>query len=132
MRNRLKLNEKEVRDLEPVKGRDYQVFDSEITGFAIRVYRSGSKAFTLDYRINGRQRRYKLGAWPEWSTTAARERAKEIRRQIDEGIDPLSIRTTERTAPKFSDMIDRYIEEHLPRLAPRRIAAPEAPSRRRA
>ena len=119
MRNRLKLNEKEVRDLEPIKTRDYQVFDSEITGFAIRVYRSGSKAFTLDYRINGRQRRYKLGAWPEWSTTAARERAKEIRRQIDEGVDPLSIRTTERTAPKFSDMIDRYIEEHLPRLAPR-------------
>jgi hypothetical protein len=79
MRNRLKLNEKEVRDLEPIKTRDYQVFDSEITGFAIRVYRSGNKAFTLDYRINGRQRRYKLGAWPEWSTTAARERAKEIR-----------------------------------------------------
>jgi integrase len=119
MPNRLKLNEKEVRDLEPDKGRDYQVFDGEITGFAIRVYRSGNKAFTLDYRINGRQRRYKLGAWPEWSTTAARERAKEIRRQIDDGIDPLSVRATERTAPKFSDMIDRYIEEHLPRLAPR-------------
>ena len=68
MRNRLKLNEKEVRDLEPIKTRDYQVFDSEITGSGIRVYRSGNKAFTLDYRINGRQRRYKLGAWPEWST----------------------------------------------------------------
>ncbi|WP_420587973.1 tyrosine-type recombinase/integrase [Marivita sp.] len=119
MRNRWKLNEKVVRDLEPTAGRDYQVFDSEITGFAIRVYRSGSKAFTLDYRINGRQRRYKLGAWPEWTTTAARERAKEIRRQIDEGIDPLSVRASEREAPKVSDMIDRYIEEHLPRLAPR-------------
>ena len=119
MRNRLKLNEKAVRDLEPVKGRDYQVFDSEISGFAIRVYRSGSKAFTVDYRINGRQRRYKLGAWPEWSATAARERVKEVRRQIDEGIDPLAIRADVREAPKFSDMIDRYIEEHLPRLAPR-------------
>lgn len=119
MRNRLKLNEKAVRDLGPTAGRDYQVFDSEIAGFAIRVYRSGSKAFTLDYRINGRQRRYKLGAWPEWTTTAARERAKEIRRQIDEGVDPLSIRVSEREAPKVSDMIDRYIEEHLPRLAPR-------------
>ena len=119
MRNRLKLNEKVVRDLEATAGRDYQVFDSEITGFAIRVYRSGSKAFTLDYRINGRQRRYKLGAWPEWTTTAARERAKEISRPIEEGVDPLSVRETEREAPKVSDMIDRYIEEHLPRLAPR-------------
>ena len=82
MRNRLKLNEKITRDLEPMAGRDYQVFDSDITGLAIRVYRSGNKAFTLDYRINGRQRRYKLGAWPEWTTMAVRERAKEIRRQV--------------------------------------------------
>lgn len=119
MRNTLKLNEKIIRDLEPIEGRDYQVFDTEIAGFAIRIYRSGNKAFTLDYRINGRQRRYKIGAWPEWTSTAAREKAKDVRRQIDDGIDPLSIRQTQREAPNVSDLIERYIEEHLPRLAPR-------------
>jgi plasmid stabilization system protein ParE len=31
-----------------------------------------------------------IGRWPEWNTTAARERAKELRRDIDEGIDPLA------------------------------------------
>lgn len=119
MRNTLRLNEKIIRDLEPIEGRDYQVFDTEIAGFAIRIYRSGNKAFTLDYRINGRQRRYKIGAWPEWTSTAAREKAKDVRRQIDDGIDPLSIRQTQREAPNVSDLIERYIEEHLPRLAPR-------------
>lgn len=119
MRKTLKLNKKIIRDLEPIEGRDYQVFDTEIAGFAIRIYRSGNKAFTLDYRINGRQRRYKIGAWPEWTSTAAREKAKDVRRQIDDGIDPLSIRQTQREAPNVSDLIERYIEEHLPRLAPR-------------
>ena len=34
MVNRLRLNEKTVRDAEPAEGRDYQIFDSEVRGFA--------------------------------------------------------------------------------------------------
>ena len=119
MGNQLRLNEKIIRSATPKAGRDYQIFDSDIAGFAIRIYRSGSRAFTMDYRINGRQRRYRIGPWPEWTVVAARERAKELRRQIDAEIDPHTARDLQRTAPTVSDMIDRYIEEHLPRLAPR-------------
>ena len=49
MVNRLRLNEKTVRDAEPAERRDYQIFDSEVRGFAVCIYRSGSRAFTLDY-----------------------------------------------------------------------------------
>jgi len=59
-----------------------------------------------------------IGRWPEWSVTAARERAKELRRMIDEGLDPLATREDLREAPRVKDMIDRYIREHLPKLAP--------------
>ncbi len=118
MVNRLRLNEKTVRDAEPAEGRDYQVFDSEVRGFAACVYRSGSRAFTLDYRHAGRQRRMTIGRWPEWTTTAARERAKELRREIDAGEDPLAQREQGREAPRFQDLIDRYVEVHLPNLAP--------------
>lgn len=119
MDSRLKLNEKVVRDAEPVKSRDYMIFDTDVTGFAIRIYRSGSRSFTFDYRIAGRQRRYRIGPWPEWSTTAARERAKDLRRLVDAERDPRDERDNLRTAPRVSDLIDRFIEEHLPRLAPR-------------
>jgi hypothetical protein len=88
MVNRLKLNEKTVREAENL-GRDYQIFDTDVRGFSITIYPSGNRAFTLDYRIAGRQRRMVIGRWPEWNTVAARERAKELRRDIDEGIDPL-------------------------------------------
>ena len=48
--NRSKLNEKSVREVVPEPGRDYQIFDSEVRGFASCIYRSGDRAFTLDYR----------------------------------------------------------------------------------
>jgi integrase len=119
MSSQLKLNERTVRDATPKPGRDYLISDSEIAGFAIRIYRSGSRAFTMDYRINGRQRRYRIGPWPEWTVVAARDRAKELRRQVDAGIDPHAARDLQRVAPTVCDLIERYIQEHLPRLAPR-------------
>jgi len=118
MVNRLRLNEKSVRDAEPAKGRDYQIFDTDVRGFAVCIYRSGNRAFTIDYRHAGRQRRMTIGRWPEWSTTSARDRAKELRREIDAGADPLGQKETGRDAPRITDMIDRYTEVHLPHLAP--------------
>ena len=90
MPERIKLTEKVLRDAEPVPGRDYQIFDTDVRGFAACIYRGGGRAFTLDYRHAGRQRRMTFGRWPEWSVSAARERAKEIRREIDAGADPLA------------------------------------------
>lgn len=118
MANRLKLNEKILRDAEPQEGNSYQIFDTEILGLAAKVQSSGSRTFTLDYRFAGRQRRLTIGRWPEWSVTAARERARELRRMIDEGEDPLSAKEELREAPRVTDMTDRYIREHLPKLSP--------------
>jgi integrase len=118
MVKRLRLNDKTVREQIPEEDRDYQVFDTEIRGLSIRVLRSGSRSFVLDYRFAGRQRRMAIGRWPEWSVTAARERARDLRREIDEGRDPLGERGELREAPRFKDMIDRYVAEHVPHLAP--------------
>jgi integrase len=118
MRKRERLTEKLVRDAVPTEDRDYQIFDDEIRGFAACVYRGGGRAFTLDYRIAGRQRRITFGRWPEWSVSAARVRAKELRRDIDLGHDPLSERDDIRTAPRIQDLIDRYLKEHCVKLSP--------------
>ena len=56
-----------------------------------------------------------FGRWPEWSVSAARERSKEIRREIDAGADPLA----QREAPRVDDLIERYCAQHLPKLAER-------------
>jgi integrase len=119
MPERIKLTEKVLREAEPVVGRDYQIFDTDVRGFAACIYRGGGRAFTLDYRHAGRQRRMTFGRWPEWSVSAARERAKEIRREIDAGTDPLAQRGALREAPRVDDLIERYCTQHLPKLAER-------------
>lgn len=116
--NRVRLTEKILREAEPREGRDYQIFDADIRGFAVCIYRGGGRAFTFDYRHAGRQRRMTFARWPEWSVTAARERAKELRREVDAGGDPLADRDQTREAPRVADLIDRYIAEHVVRLAP--------------
>ena len=116
MPKRMRLNDKTVREPLPVKGRDFQIFDTDVRGFAVCIYRSGSRAFTLDYRYAGRQRRMTIGRWPEWSVTAARDRARQLRREIDEGGDPLAGKGELRTAPHFRYMIERYMAEHLVKL----------------
>ena len=119
--SRQRLTEKITRAAKPTV-RQYQLFDSEVLGFALVIYKSGSKAFNLSYRVNGRQRRYTIGMWPAWSVVAARERAKAIRREIELDCDPLGNREAERIVPRVSDLIERYIDEHLPKLAERNRA----------
>lgn len=117
MPKRQKLTEKLVKDAIPAERRDYQIFDAELRGFAVCIYRSGGRAFTIDYRHAGRQRRMTFGRWPEWSVSAARVRAKELRRDIDAGYDPLAERDELREQPRIRDLIDRYLEEHSSKLA---------------
>jgi integrase len=89
--------------------------DPKATGFGVRSYRGGSKSFFVDYRLNGRQRRYTIGPFPRWSAEAAREQAKKLRKEIDQGVDPAGDKRARRTAPTVQDLIDRYIADHLPK-----------------
>lgn len=50
--------------------------------------------------------------------TAARDEAKRLIREIDRGDDPLDTRKAARGAPTVKELAERFIEEHLPKLAP--------------
>jgi integrase len=89
-------------------------WDSKTPGFGVRVNPGGSKSFFLNYRIDGVERRIVIGPFPRWSVTAARERAKELRRDVDIGNDPASDRRDRRDAATVEDLIGRYVADHLP------------------
>jgi hypothetical protein len=112
------LTERGVKGLEPAR-KNIIVYDTEVVGFGVRITAGGSRAFILTYRIRGRERRLTVGAWPDWSVTAAREEAKRLKCEIDQGRDPMAERDEARESPKVRQLIDRYLEEHAAKLAKR-------------
>ena len=59
-----KLTQAIARKSEPA-ARDYDIADTLIPGFELRIRRSGSKVWTYRYRTqDGRQRRYVVGRFP--------------------------------------------------------------------
>jgi integrase len=108
------LTEKLVKNLPaPAKGNKL-TYDDEVKGFAIRVTAAGAKAFVVNYYVAGRERRYTIGAHPDWTVTAARSRAKELKQEVDRGEDPLGKRIEDREAPTVGDLFDAYKEKHIP------------------
>ena len=125
MRNRERLTEKLIRAAQ-TRARPWQLFDTEVLGLSICIYPSGWRSFMFDYRAAGRQRRMTIGRGPDWTVTAARDRATALRRDVDGGLDPLSLREEVREAPRFPDLVNRYLREHAAHLAPRNAADQES------
>ena len=100
-----------------------------VRGFGVRIYtptersKGGARSFFINYRFDGRERRYTIGSYPTWTVTVARARAKELRREIDNGADPAGAKRTRREAPTVQDLIDRYVRDHLPTITEREQVA---------
>ena len=118
-RQTYKITDRFVRNLPLPEKRDRTYYDDKISGFGIRVYANGSKAFCLNYCINGRERRKKIGDYPGFTVLAARMEAESDRVKIARGIDPLEEREKARTAPTVKEMFERYDRDYLPKLAKR-------------
>jgi integrase len=105
----------------PLPERGNKVYwDSALSGFGIRITAGGARSFVFDYRVRvtGRRRRYTIGGFPNWTTGAARVEARELRRRVDNGEDPLADFEAARTAPTVAELADRFAKEHLPRKRP--------------
>jgi integrase len=114
-----KLNTRGVEKLPAPKTGNRIFYDSQVKGFGCRVTSAGVKSFVLNYRTrSGRERRYTIGPVSEWTVTAARNEAKELKKQIERGGDPLGAIRTDREAPTVADLCERFGEEHLPKKRP--------------
>ena len=80
-----KLTDAIIRKLEPPASGSRLKYDTERRGLAIRVTAAGARAFVFNYRNRGGQERRKtIGPFPEWSVSAARDEADELRRQVNQ------------------------------------------------
>jgi integrase len=116
----MRLSDKIVKAL-PVPARGNRVtYDAEVKGFGCRVTAAGGRAFILNYRrkADGRERRFTIGSFPDWSVSAAREEAKRLKRDVDGGADPVGALQESRAAATVTDLADRFLKEYVPRKRP--------------
>ena len=67
-----RITEAVVRSLEPPQKGNRRVYDEDIKGFGIRITANGAKSFVLNYYVDGRERRYTIGQYPDWKPAGAR------------------------------------------------------------
>lgn len=90
-------------------------------GFGVRVTAGGSRAFVLNYRVAGRERRYTIGDWQgtggAWSVIAAVDEALKLRKQVDKGNDPQQAkddsRATSPASKRVSDLLDDWLARYV-------------------
>lgn len=79
-----KIIDKLVKELEaPAKGNKVvfdEGFQDRVRGFGIRITAAGARAFVLRYifKGDGKEYRYTIGPFPDWSATAARDEASKL------------------------------------------------------
>ena len=82
-------------------------------GFGVRVTASGARAFILNYRLRGREHRFTIGAWPDWSALKAVREARNLRQRVDRGEDPLKDRAPIPTMKSVSSVIDDFMTRYV-------------------
>lgn len=77
-----------------------------VDGLQLQVTPSGARSWLLRATVKGKRRQIGLGAYPDVTLSQARERARGVRDQIWQGIDPLS----EKRRMTFSQAMDKTLE----------------------
>jgi integrase len=107
-----RITEKSLKSLRAPAAGNKRIYDDEVPGFGVRITANGVISFVLNYRVHGRERRYTIGRFPEYSATAARDEALTLRKQIREGKDPLEAKQQSYAEPLVSDLARDYLERY--------------------
>lgn len=107
----IRLTQVAVDKLAAPKAGRLEFFDSHLPGFGLRIAASGHRTWQVFYRVGGRQRRYTIGPvaiYPK--VEQARERAREILRDAERGIDQADARDAPRRTVEA--LAVQFIERH--------------------
>jgi integrase len=111
----MKITDATVKTLSAPSSGNKVYYDGDPAGFGVRVTAAGIRSFVFTYRVRGsqRQRQITIGRCSNWTARVARDKARALRRQVDDGGDPLGDIAAERQAPTVSELADRFVAEHV-------------------
>jgi integrase len=82
-------------------------------GFGVRVTAAGARAFVLNYRLRGREHRFTIGAWPDWSALKAVREARNLRQRIDRGENPIADRAPSPATASVAAILDEFVARYV-------------------
>jgi integrase len=114
----IELNKRNIDSLKPEANR-YTAWDSEISGFGLRITPNGRRVYILKYRVGGRQGWITIGRHGSpWTPKEARIEAQRLLGEIARGIDPAEKRRGDRKAMNFAELCDLYLAEGVSHKKP--------------
>lgn len=90
MTEKIKFTQSYVKNLEPVPGKQFELWDAVQPRFGIRVSPGGSKMFFVMRRVNGRLVRANIGKFPDYNVDTARTEAAAMLVDMQKGNNPNS------------------------------------------
>jgi integrase len=87
------------------------IWDTELVGLGLKVTNKGKKVFILQKRVDGRLKRWTIGAYPSVSLKEARTQAKTILGQITLGLPSSPV--SGQLCGSFRDEIEKFYQEHV-------------------
>lgn len=102
---------KRIVDNAEVGGRDYFIWDDELPGFGLRVFRSGERSYLVQYRAHGRTHRFTIGPHGVWTPETARVQARVLLGRIAQGDNPAEERQLDLKAITVKELCERYLED---------------------
>ena len=107
---RIIFNKSKIESIEiPLKRS--MVYSSEIKGLFCEVFKSGTKTFRVQYKLNNLKYVYTIGQYPSIHPSYAITKAKEIKRLVSEGINPQKEKSENRKEPTYREY---FLNEYLP------------------
>lgn len=112
--DRRKITKRLVDAIQPPKGDDIIIWDTDVSGFRLRIRASGRKVYEVRYRTEGSvvQRQLTIGRHGSpWTPDAARDRAKTILHAAGQGEDPLATRQAARASLTVEALCEAYLRD---------------------
>lgn len=115
-----KLTKRAIDALEP-QAKDLFVWDTDLSGFGLKITPSGTRVYILQYRVAGiGVRRYTVGKHGTWTPDTARKEAVRLLGLVASGKDPAEAKQHGKDGLTFSAFSERYLKEYaVPHKKPR-------------
>lgn len=104
--------------------------DSKAEGLILRVTDAGTSSWLFRYRFGGRRKNITIGRYPAWGIADAREKARALRRAVDEGVD-VAVEKQRRKHEEAKSKTVADVAQHYFDIASRDVAEPTLQARRK-